>query len=375
MKEFLRRETVLVAAMLLAAVSSFLNPPGAEYLSYIDFRVLGILLSLMLVMAGFQKEGVFAFLGGKMIEKAANARQLGLVLVFLCFFSAMIMTNDVALITFVPFSILTLRMADLEEHLIPVVTAQTIAANLGSMLTPIGNPQNLYLYGKSGLGFGSFLKLMIPYALVAAVLLFLFMLLIPRETLQLGDFTLDTAKVSRHNIKKALKISAYILLFLVSLLCVFHVLPWQSVLTVVMLSVFLMDKKVLLRADYSLLLTFIAFFIFIGNMGEIPTVREGLSELLRGHELLISVLSSQVISNVPAAILLSGFTTDYAALIIGTNLGGLGTLIASMASLISYKLFVNAHSNKKGQYFATFTVWNVIFLTVLLLTYSLIHFF
>ena len=361
-----KSETVLVIAFLLAVVSSFVNPPSKQYLEFIDFRVLGLLLSLMLVMAGLQKNKVFFKLGEKLIQKCSSIRALAAVLVFLCFFSSMVLTNDVALITFVPFALLTLRMADMEQFLIPIVTAQTIAANLGSMLTPMGNPQNLYLYGLSGLSMGGFVALMLPYAGLAAVLLLLCVVLLKKEKMELPEFEDEI------RIEKLPHVIMYILLFGVCIMCVLHVFEWQIVLLTVALAVFIMDHKVLKMADYGLLLTFICFFIFIGNMGEIPAVKEMLATMIDGRECAVAVVASQVISNVPAAILLSGFTTDYTALIIGTNLGGLGTLIASMASLISYKQLVNAYPERKSGYFRYFTVLNVLFLILLWGLYLLI---
>lgn len=362
-----KNETVLVIAFLLAAVSSFVNPPGKEYLEFIDFRVLGLLLSLMLVMAGLQKNKVFYKLGERLIVKCDNVHKLAVVLVFLCFFSSMLLTNDVALITFVPFAILILRIIDMEQYLIPIVTAQTIAANLGSMLTPMGNPQNLYLYGLSGLGIGSFMGLMLPYGVCAAVLLLVCVFLLKKEPVNLPEFEQET------KLEHVSQVVAYGGLFLVCILCVLHVFPWQYTLATVVLAVLIMDRKVLKMADYGLLLTFVCFFVFIGNMGKIPAVREMLASMIEGRECLIAVVSSQIISNVPAAILLSGFTTDYTSLIIGTNLGGLGTLIASMASLISYKQISNAYPAHKGGYFRYFTVMNVVFLAILWMLYVVLN--
>lgn len=355
----LKTEIVLIIATLLAVVSMFFNPPGAEYLEFIDFRVLGILLSLMLVMAGLQVNGVFVKLGGMLISRCNSTRKLAMTLVFLCFVSSMLLTNDVALITFVPFALLTLKMGEKEEIIIPVVVAQTIAANLGSMLTPMGNPQNLYLYGISGMSMGEFVMLMLPYTLVSAVLLCICVFRIKREPISPAN-NMEKGQASGK------QIAVYIILFLLCILTVLRVIEWYVVTGIIILVALVMDKSVFKKTDYSLLLTFIAFFIFIGNMGEIDAVRKMLSSLIEGRELMVSVISSQVVSNVPAAILLSGFTSDYNSLIVGTNLGGLGTLIASMASLISYKQFANAYPQRKGSYFVQFTVSNVIFLVVLL---------
>ena len=356
----LKTETVLVVATILAIISMFFNPPGKEYIDFIDFRVLGILLSLMLVMAGFQINGVFRKLGEMLVRKCSNTWMLSFVLVFMCFFSSMLLTNDVALITFVPFALLTLKMTHMEDMMIKVVVAQTIAANLGSMLTPMGNPQNLYLYGLSGMGIGEFIMLMLPYTIVSAILLCILLLLNKKQPLNLADMEEEEVNANPWHI------AMYVLLFAVCILTVLRIVEWYIVAVIVVLAMLVIDRRVFAKTDYSLLLTFISFFIFIGNMGQIEAVRELLAKLIDGRELLVAVLSSQVVSNVPAALLLSGFTDNYNALIIGTNLGGLGTLIASMASLISYKQFVNAYPEEKGRYFRYFTVMNVVFLTILL---------
>lgn len=359
--DFCKKEVVLVVATLLAIISAFIVPPSAEYIDYIDWRVLGILLSLMTVMAGLQKNGLFDALGEALLRKTKKVWQLAFVLVALCFFLSMFITNDVALITFVPFAVLTLEKSNLERLLIPIVVLQTIAANLGSMLTPIGNPQNLYLYNLSGMSMGEFLMVMLPYTVLSFVLLVISMLLLKGKSEQVVALTSPKENL---DIKK---ISIYLGLFVLAFLVVLKVLPYEAVLAIILIVVFVMERKVLKQVDYCLLLTFISFFIFTGNIGNIPVIKDTLQKLVEGREVLIGVLSSQVISNVPAALLLSGFTTDYKALLIGVNLGGLGTLIASMASLISYKILANKYNEKKGKYFLWFTIVNVIFLAILFL--------
>lgn len=361
--QFIKKEIVLVVAIVLAVLSSIWNPPSKTYLEFIDFRVLGILLSLMLVMAGLQENGVFHILGRKLVGRCTNTRRLGFVLVFLCFFSSMFLTNDVALITFVPFAILTLQMTKKEKMLIPIVTAQTIGANLGSMLTPMGNPQNLYLYGLSKMSFIDFLCLMLPYTIVAGVVLLVFVLVQKKENLSL-DLKEENKRQGKWNKRQVI---IYFILFGVCISTVLRLVEWYVVLGIVISFILIMDWRVLKKADYCLLFTFIGFFIFIGNIGAISSVRDMLLYVLNERETLIAIGASQIISNVPAAILLSGFTKNYEALIIGTNLGGLGTLIASMASLISYKQLVNAFPEQKGKYVLYFTVVNVLFLVVLLL--------
>lgn len=368
---FAKKETVLFAAVLLAFGSMVCVPPDMQYLSYIDYRVLALLFCLMTVMEGFKSTGFFAAVAGKLLEKVKTFRQLYLVLVFLCFFTSMWITNDVALLTFVPFTVLVLRMTGLEQEMIPVIVLQTIAANLGSMTTPVGNPQNLYLYSISGMGIGAFLQIMGPLTLISAGLIFLICLIHK-------DFPIRQGMLGKEivGVRKAGENQVLAVLFFISLLSVFRILSWQLLLLIVLAScigikAFCKEKYLPLEADFGLLLTFVAFFIFIGNMGRICAVREVLSQVLNGRELLISFLCSQMISNVPAAILLSGFTQEYRGLLQGVNIGGLGTLIASLASLISYKFFAaeseqTPAAGTRGRYMLTFTIWNVGMALVLL---------
>ena len=368
---FAKKETVLFAAVLLAFGSMVCVPPDMQYLSYIDYRVLALLFCLMTVMEGFKSTGFFAAVAGKLLEKVKTFRQLYLVLVFLCFFTSMWITNDVALLTFVPFTVLVLRMTGLEQEMIPVIVLQTIAANLGSMTTPVGNPQNLYLYSISGMGIGAFLQIMGPLTLISAGLIFLICLIHK-------DFPIRQGMLGKEivGVRKAGENQVLAVLFFISLLSVFRILSWQLLLLIVLVScmgikAFCKEKYLPLEADFGLLLTFVAFFIFIGNMGRICVVREVLSKDLNGRELLISFLCSQMISNVPAAILLSGFTQEYRGLLQGVNIGGLGTLIASLASLISYKFFAaeseqTPAAGTRGRYMLTFTIWNVGIALVLL---------
>jgi len=365
--EFVKKEMVLSIALVLAVISSFVIMPDAEYLTYIDFRTLAILFCLMAVMAGLKKIGVFGLVAGKLIARVRTVSQLVLILVLLCFFFSMLITNDVALITFVPFTFIVLRMMDRESEeklIVPVVVLQTIAANLGSMLTPIGNPQNLYLYGRSGMGPGEFILLMLPCTAISLILLIVWCIICTRRfkgKMVQGRTDGNTSEVNAKG-----RIVVYLFLFLLCLLTVARIIPYGVTLTAVIIVVAVMDRKVLGQVDYALLLTFIGFFVFIGNMGRVPAFREFLENIVMGNEVLTAVVSSQVISNVPAALLLSGFTSDYAALIVGTNLGGLGTLIASMASLISFKYIGAEVRDKKGAYLLYFTLANLVFLAVLL---------
>ena len=364
--EWCMNEVVLCVAILLAAISSFFVHPDREYIGYIDFRTLAILFCLMAVMAGLQKMGMFRYIAEKLLEKVTHIRGLIFILISLCFFSSMLITNDVALITFVPFTFIVLKMVldeQSEKLIVPVVVMQTIAANLGSMLTPIGNPQNLYLYEKTSLNFGSFMAFMLPYTVVSFVLLTGWSLLFPYKGRKRCELQLkESTSISCY--KK--EFIVYASLFVLCVLTVAHVLPYGITLLIVLFVVFLMDKTVLWKVDYALLFTFVGFFIFIGNMGRVPTFHALIQTIIDGNEVLTSVVASQFMSNVPAALLLSGFTKQYKLLIIGTNLGGLGTIIASMASLISFKYIGKEYKHLRGKYMLYFTVANILFLLVLL---------
>lgn len=379
-KELFQKETVCCIAFLLAVISIFFVSPSKNYISYIDFRVLALLFSLMAVVRGFSSIGVFTRLGTMLLHKVHSLRTLAALFVFLCFFFSMLITNDVALITFVPFTILVLSMADQRQALIPVIVLETIAANLGSMLTPLGNPQNLYLYTISGLSIGAFVRIMLPYSFVSAILLLIFILFLPKDTVSTAtaantanSTNTVTASNTSNVICEAVKarknprilFTAYLILFLLCLLTVLHILPYQIMFLLVLTGFLLLDYRILKDVDYFLLLTFLCFFIFIGNMKQISLVHELISKLLVHHEVLMGIGASQIISNVPAAILLSGFTDDYSALLIGVNLGGLGTLIASLASLISFKFYTNSEGSDTRRFLGIFTLYNVIFLGVL----------
>ncbi len=368
--EFVKREAVLSIAVVLALVSCCIVLPDREYVGYIDFGTLGILFSLMAVMAGLQEIGVFHRVAGGLLKRVRGTRMLVLILVMLCFFFSMLITNDVALITFVPLTFTVLRLTGekiAEKLMVPVVVMQTIAANLGSMLTPIGNPQNLYLYGRSGMGLGQFILLMLPYTAVSLALLLFWCLLQKNEKTDSLEEAERTEGPSLCNERG--KLAVYLILFALCILTVAGIVHFGITLFLVTAAVLAVDRKVLAKVDYGLLLTFAGFFVFIGNMGRIPVFRDFLENMIAGNEVWTAVLSSQVISNVPAALLLSGFTANAEALIVGTNLGGLGTLIASMASLISFKYVGKENKGAKKRYLIGFTAANLIFLGVLSVYY------
>lgn len=359
---YFKKDIVLTVSWGLAAASAFLVRPDKGYVGYIDWRSLGILWSLMIITKGYMQNGIFEKIGHALLARTRKMWQLIAVLVGLNFFSSMIITNDVSLITFVPFAIMMLKQCGRQELMIPVVVLQTIAANLGSMLTPIGNPQNLYLYGLAGTGIGEFIMWLLPYTIASALLLVISILLIKNKNEIICIE--DTDSEAAHNTSVP-RVMAYSVLFVLALLVVARVLTWYILAAAVLITVLLLEKNVLAKADYALLLTFIGFFIFTGNMGRVEPVAHFLAGIVNGRELEAGIITSQCISNVPAALLLSEFTDNIKNLAIGVNIGGLGTLIASMASLISYKLYANEVPEKKGKYFAAFTVYNIIFLVVL----------
>ena len=291
----------------------------------------------------------------------------------MCFFFSMLITNDVSLITFVPFTFIVLQLLDEQEReklLVPIVVMQTVAANLGSMLTPIGNPHNLFLFSKAAFPVGDFMLTMLPYTGLSLLLILVWLLFYNgnnKETLQISF----QEQVDLQANKK--KLIGYLFLFALCLLTVVHVIPYGITTVVLMIAFLLFDRTILVKIDYYLLLTFVGFFIFIGNMGRIPQVSHILQQMVTGNEVVTSVLTSQIISNVPTSILLAGFTENYHGILVGTNIGGLGTIIASMASLISFKYIIREDSSKKGRYLLYYTCMNYLFLAVLLLLWILIR--
>ena len=358
---FVRRETVFCASAVLALASMAVIPPDGEYLAYPDYRSLSLLFCLMIIVAGFRSLGVFELLGRSLLRRAGGTRSLSVVLVLLCFFSSMLITNDVTLLTFVPFTLLVFRMIGQEERVLRLVVLETIAANLGSMATPIGNPQNLYLFSISGLSAGAFLRAVVPYAAMALVMLLGALLL--QRSAAIDHEALPAPTAADRPPLSAM--APFLALLVLCLLVVFRVLPYAPVLVIVAAAVLAVDRRLFRSVDSFLLLTFLCFFIFIGNLKRVPAVNDFLVYLVRGHELLAGIAASQIISNVPAAILLAGFTADFAPLLTGVNLGGLGTLIASLASLISFKFFAGEYPGRKGTFFWVFTLWNAAFLAVL----------
>ena len=355
---FWKREPVLCIAAVCAAASMAINPPSADYLNYIDWRVLALLFSLMAVVAGFQECGVFAVLAQRLLAGERRMRFVTLCLVLLPFFVSMLVTNDVALITFVPFAVLVLGLIGRTERLIYIVVLQTIAANLGSMATPVGNPQNLYLYANYELTAGQFFSTMVPLTLISLVGLVIAALCVKPEGIKV-TFSEKAA------IRSPGRLGLMAVLFVLCLLSVFRVLPYPALLAVVAAGMLIFDRPLFRKVDYGLLATFFCFFLFAGNVGACPPMREALTAVMAQNTALASGVTSQVISNVPAAVLLSSFTADWQGLLIGTNIGGLGTPIASLASLISMKAYLKSPGARGGRYLLAFTLANGLALAIL----------
>lgn len=357
----LRAEAVLCISLAAALLSALLVPPDAAYLSYIDLRVLCLLLALMAVVQGFVQCGLFRLLAERLLSGERTLRALCLLLVLLPFFVSMLVTNDVALIALVPFTFFLLRQAEAEALGVRVCVLQTVAANLGSMATPIGNPQNLYLHARYALTAGQFFGVVLPLALVSLVALAVTAVLSapPR-----GRVHVTFAEPAR--IADPRRLAAYAALFLLCLAAVFRLVHYAVAAAAALLLLLLLDRPLLRRIDYGLLLTFCCFFVFSGNLGRIPAVRALLESLLDRSTLLCAAAASQCISNVPAAILLSGFTGDWQGLLAGVNIGGLGTPVASLASLISLRLYLKEPGARARRFLSVFTLVNVAGLALLL---------
>ena len=358
-KSFFKAEAVLCIAALCAVVTMFLVPPDLEYLHYIDFRVLCLLLCLMAVVAGFRKLGAFDLLTGQLLKRIQNGRILSAALVLLPFFCSMLVTNDVALLVFIPFTLGLLSRLECRTAAVPMCVLQTVAANLGSMATPVGNPQNLYLYSNYTLQPGAFFSVVLPMTAISLLCLAGASLPILPKALPKPDQT-----PNMQNTGKAYVL--YGILFLLCLLTVFRVVPYPVTTAIVVVSLFIADRSLLKEIDFMLLLTFVCFFIVSENLGRLEVVRTFLQGLLEKNALLTAIGASQVISNVPAAILLSGFTDNWKALLAGTNIGGLGTPIASLASLITLKLYLRTPDAKPGTFLLVFTAANIIGLFILI---------
>ncbi len=365
MVKFLKNEIVFVVATICALISMFFVPPSLDYFSYIDFNTICLLFSLMFIVAGFSKIGAMTSLAKFLIKKASSTRTLVFVLLAMCFFSSMVITNDVALITFVPLAISVLKMCKKEKLIIYVVVLQSIFANLGSSLTPMGNPQNLYLYNFYELDFINFILITLPIIIISFLLMVLSSVITKKEKL---DFEFE----KEDGFKPCLDFYIFLALAFVAILAVLKVFNNFLVLGFCLLYGLVFKREIVKKVDYMLLLTFCSFFIFVGNIEKIEFIRQVFSSLVSGREFLVSIVLSQFISNVPASIMLSGFTNNFESLILGVNVGGLGSLVASLASLISFKIYSQAEGANSKKYLLTFTLYSIGFLAVICLFFKIL---
>lgn len=357
MYSFIRKNAVMCIALLAAFITAFIVPPDSAYLEYFDYRTLVCLFCVLAVVCALKNINFFYMLAVRIVQLFKNARMAILALVYITFIGSMLIANDMALITFLPLGFFVLDSTGKRKYMAFTFIMQNIAANLGGMLTPFGNPQNLYLYSIYGIPTGEFVEIMLPPFLLAVALITLCCLIFVRaEPLDLPN---ERVKF------KGKKTFIYLLLFALSIAIVFRGVPYWLGLVIIPAVLAKMDKRALKMVDYPLLLTFVFFFIFSGNMARIEAVRQLFSALLEKSTLLVSILSCHVISNVPSAILLSQFTENYADLLVGVNIGGVGTLISSLASLITFRDYVRHNPGKAGSYILKFSLFNFGFLIIM----------
>ncbi len=354
---FIKKNVVFCIAVVAAVVTSVFVPPDAEYLTYFDWKTLVCLFLTLAVVCALRNIKFFTILARQLVRITGNLRSLFVMLICITFIGSMIIANDMALITFLPLGFFALSTTGKESYMAYLFILQNISANLGGMLTPFGNPQNLYLYSYFNIPTGEFCAIMLPPFLLAISLLMLACLFVKPHKLNIDEVFPEKLNVRRTVL--------YLALFALSILIVFGIVPLVLGLILIPIVLFIADKESLLMVDYPLLATFFFFFIFAGNLSRIGAINEFFSYLLSKDTLLVSILSCQGISNVPTAILLSRFTNDYRSLLLGVNIGGTGTLIASLASLITFSEFRILYPGHSKRYFVMFTVINVIFLVVM----------
>lgn len=357
---FLKKDIVFTVSLILAAISCLIYPPKLEY---INFQVLFILFSLMLTIKAFEELRFLDKLAIAIINKCNNSRSVSAILILLCFFSSMFVTNDVALLTFVPLTLVVSKKTQMP--MMETIILQTIAANIGSSFTPMGNPQNLFIYSHYGIKpIPFFSSVLFMTVLGISSLYFLI------KRMQNRELKVVLTPVPLNDWKKPVVWGLVLAIIIAS---IFGVVSYQVAFVVTLMTVIILNVKLLIKVDYLLLLTFICFFIFIGNISNSSTLQVFANTSMKDTTSVYfnSILLSQFISNVPASILLAEFTTDWKPLLLGVNIGGLGTIIASLASVISYKLFIQANPTESKKYLFKFSIYNFSFLAIL----TLIQFF
>lgn len=356
---FIKSEVVLTVASVLAIITMFFVPIDKEYLNYFDYNTLICLFCMLAVVAGLKSTNVFELISRKLIGLFHTRRAVIYTLVFGTFFFDMIVANDMSLITFLPLTYIVLHSTKNDKYLAFTFIMQTIAANMGGMITPYGNPQNLYLYSYYNIGTTEFFSILFAQVITVAILLWICCAFVPNEKLKLR-------KSSKIIISKKTLI-VYAILFVLVILSVFRIVPYLLTLAIVLITILIMDRKRFSQVDYALISTFCVFFVFSGNMARIPQIKEFISEIVVKNTLLAGIVSCQFISNVPTAIFLSKFTQNYRDLLISVNIGSLGILISSLASLITLKEFLKHQPKNFFKYLGMFTFFNTMFLIVLLL--------
>ncbi len=356
-RTFVRKNAVVLIALLAAVVTTFFVPVDREYLGYFDLKTLTCLFCVLAVVCALKNIRFFYILARKVVQLFKNARLSVLALVYITFIGSMLIANDMALLTFLPLGYFVLTATRMHRYMAFTFIMQNIAANLGGMLTPFGNPQNLYLYSYFEIPTGEFMAIMAPPFLFSVALITLCCLVFVKP----DPLVVPDERITLSPWRTAL----YLVLFALSIAIVFRGIPYWIGLAVIPAVLLAVDRKALLMVDYGLLFTFVFFFIFAGNMARIDAVRELFSWLLDKSTLLFSILSCQFISNVPSAILLSQFTQNYADLLVGVNIGGVGTLVASLASLITLREYLSHNPRKTGYYIAMFSLFNYGFLILL----------
>ena len=354
---FVKKNTVMFVALLAAVFTSILIKPDAQYFGYFDFKTLTCLFCVLAVVCALKEISFFYILAHRIVERFKTARLAVLVLVYITFIGSMLIANDMALLTFLPLGYIVLTSTGKQKYMAFTFIMQNIAANLGGMLTPFGNPQNLYLYTKFNIPAGEFMAIMaLPFCFAVLLITVCCIIFVKNEALVIEDSTVRLPKA---------RTIIYLLLFLLSILIVFRGIDYRIGLVIIFAALVFLDRHAIASVDYPLLLTFVFFFVFAGNMARIETVREFFDMLLEKNTLLFSILSCQFISNVPSAILLSQFTDNYKELLLGVNIGGVGTLISSLASLITFREYVKHNPGKTWYYIGMFTALNVAFLVLL----------
>lgn len=354
---FVTKNPILCISFIMAVITSIFVPVDSAYIGYFDFRTLTCLFCVLAVVCALRNINFFYIIAEKIVKTFKNVRTCILALVYITFIGSMLIANDMALLTFLPLGFFVLASTQKQKYIAVTFILQNIAANLGGMLTPFGNPQNLYLYSKFNIPNLEFLQIMAPAFILSVTLITLccFIFIKPEPMVIMGS----PVYLNR---KKAV---LYLILFAISIIIVFRGIPYYVGLIIIPSVLLFFDRKALLDIDYGLLLTFVFFFIFAGNMTRIDEIRELISQLLNKNPLIFSVLSCQVISNVPSAILLSQFTQDYSSLLVGVNIGGTGTLIASLASLITFREYKKHNPGRIGYYVGMFSLFNFAFLIIL----------